>query len=61
MTRLDRGQIGKANSIDITVKSSRGLFRALAQRGTWSLDTSGRRCRRRTILSATGRSLVVSQ
>ncbi len=35
MTRLDRGQIGKANGIDITVKSSGGLFRALAP--TWDM------------------------
>ena len=35
MTRLDRGQIGKANGIDITVKSSRGPFRAFAP--TWDM------------------------
>ena len=35
MTRLDRGQTGKANGIDITVKSSRGPFRAFAP--TWDM------------------------
>ena len=35
MTRLDRGQIGKAKGIDITVKSSRGPFRAFAP--TWDM------------------------
>ena len=35
MTRLDRGQIGNAKGIDISVKSSRGQFRAFAP--TWDM------------------------
>jgi len=35
MTRLDRGQIGNAKGIDISVKSSRGQCRACAP--TWEM------------------------
>ena len=35
MTRLDRDQIGNAKGIDISVKSSRGQFRAFAP--TWDM------------------------